>query len=159
MLCILSDTHDNVRSTEAAVAVIRSLSPELVIHCGDITSPPLLHLFRDLPARFILGNNERDPQGLNKLSEELGFGPIGKELELEHRGKSFYVYHGHKEHILDEMAGSQLYDYVLHGHTHTQRNEVLGRTRIINPGACHRARIHTIATLDLETDQVEFIEI
>lgn len=159
MLCILSDTHDNVRITERAVALIKTLSPELVIHCGDITSPETLYLFEGLPIRLILGNNERDTIHLNKISSELGFGPIDKELEFELHGKKFYVYHGTREHFLDEMAGSQLYDYVLHGHTHQQRNEVFGRTRIINPGACHRARIHSIATLDPLRDEVRFLEL
>jgi predicted phosphodiesterase len=44
----------------------------------------------------------------------------------------------------------------LHGHTHVARDERLGPLRVINPGALQRAAVHTVATLDLRTDQVGF---
>ena len=40
-----------------------------------------------------------------------------------------------------------------------RRDERFGKTRIINPGALHRASEKTVALLDLATDQLEFIRV
>lgn len=159
MLCIVSDTHDNEEAIARAVPLIKAYEPGLVLHCGDIVSPDTLRLFAGLPMKMILGNNETDTIGLNRESKRLGFGPLEDELELSISDRRFYLYHGTRESIIDEMAGAQLYDYVLHGHTHVIRDERLGRTRIINPGALFRARRYTFAVLDPVSDHLEFVEV
>ena len=45
--------------------------------------------------------------------------------------------------------------YVLYGHTHHASLAQYGDVRFINPGALHRARTYTVATIDLVTDAVE----
>jgi predicted phosphodiesterase len=54
---------------------------------------------------------------------------------------------------------SQSFDYLLHGHTHVKRDERVGRTRVINPGALHRAREKTVAVLDTATDMLTFLTV
>ena len=49
--------------------------------------------------------------------------------------------------------------YLCHGHTHATRDERLGPTRVINPGALFRARRHTVAVLDLARDEVSFLAV
>lgn len=158
-LCIISDTHENIPIIRRAVAIIKEIKPDLVVHCGDIISPPTLAEFAGLPMRFIFGNNDGEIEGLRSKSNELGFGEINNELELTIDDKRLYFYHGTKEYMIDEMAGSQLYDYVFHGHTHTSRDERIGRTRVINPGALYMALRYTFATLDIKEDKLEFQEI
>jgi uncharacterized protein len=158
-VCILSDTHENIPIIKNALPLIKQRAPNVVIHCGDIISPPTLKLFEGLPMRFVLGNNDGEIEGLKEMCRKLGFPEIATELEEEIGEKRFYVTHGTREYIIDEQAGSQLYDYVLHGHTHEIRNETMGRTRIINPGALFMAKQYTFAVLNPETDVVEFIEV
>ena len=45
------------------------------------------------------------------------------------------------------------------GHTHIKRDEKIGKTRVINPGALFRIYPYTIALLDVETDRLEFVKI
>lgn len=158
-MCILSDTHDNFDVAEKAVVQIKALSPDLIIHCGDITSSMILELFRGLPLRGVFGNCDSDVEDLRSTCLRLGFGSLDRELEISLGGKDFYINHGVREHIIDEQAGSQIYDYVLHGHTHRIRDEVIGRTRIINPGALSSAPRYTFALLEPETDSLSFIEV
>ncbi|MBI2647490.1 metallophosphoesterase family protein, partial [Candidatus Woesearchaeota archaeon] len=54
---------------------------------------------------------------------------------------------------------SNKYDYVLTGHTHIKRDEKIGKTRIINPGALFGIHPYTIALLDVEKDKLNFVEI
>jgi predicted phosphodiesterase len=50
-------------------------------------------------------------------------------------------------------------DYLLHGHSHEVRDERVGRTRIINPGALCRAARYTAAILDPDADALEVLEV
>lgn len=159
MICLISDTHENVKAIKVAVAAIKEFSPSLVIHCGDIISPPILDHFEGLPMRFVFGNNDGEKAGLRSKAEELGFGSIEEELELTHEGKLLYAYHGTDPDVIENQALVQEYDYIFHGHTHETKDELVGKTRIINPGALFAAPTYTFAALDLGTGKVEFVEI
>lgn len=158
MIGIISDTHENEDATKKAIAMFRERKIEFGVHCGDIISPPMLEHFEGLKMKFVLGNNDGEEEGLKDRAKQLGF-DIGKELEFEYVGKRFYVYHGTKRNILDAAIQSNKYDYVLTGHTHIKRDEKIGKTRIINPGALFRTHPYTIAFLDLEKDRLEFVKI
>lgn len=156
---ILSDTHEHVRMIHKAVRVLKERSPALVVHCGDIISPPVLEHFAGLPMKFVYGNNDGERSGLQKKCTDLGFDKIDDTLTFEHSGKRFFVNHGTRPSVIEDAASSGQYDYVLHGHTHEQRNEQRGATRIINPGALFSAESYSIAFLTPETGEVEFVDI
>jgi predicted phosphodiesterase len=46
---------------------------------------------------------------------------------------------------------------VFYGHTHQAAEHRTGKTRVINPGALHRARPKTFVVLDLATGEVESV--
>ena len=50
-------------------------------------------------------------------------------------------------------------DYVLHGHTHIAADTCIGSARVINPGALQRAARYTVALLDLEVDELTFLDV
>lgn len=156
---ILSDTHEDIRMIRKAVRLLIERSPALVIHCGDIISPPVLEHFKGLPMRLVFGNNDGERSGLKKKCYELGFDEINDTLTFSHAGRSFFVNHGTNPRTIEEAALSGSYDYVLHGHTHLKRDELCGRARIINPGALFSADTFSIAFLEPETGALEFVEI
>jgi putative phosphoesterase len=156
---IISDTHEDVRMIRKAIRILKERAPALVVHCGDIISPPVLEHFAGIPVRFVYGNNDGERSGLKKKCSEMGFYGIEDTLSFTHAGRSFFVNHGTRLQTIEEAANSQQYDYVLHGHTHERRNEVRGKTRIINPGALFSADTYSIAFLEPETGSVEFVEI
>lgn len=156
---IISDTHENVRLIIKAVELFKARGLDLVVHCGDIISPPVLERFAGLPIRFVFGNNDGERSGLKKKCLELGFGEIDDTLEFTNSGKSFLVYHGTRASKIEEIVQSQQYDFVLHGHTHEVRDEIVGRTRILNPGALFAVDEPTVGILDVNTGEFEIIEI
>jgi putative phosphoesterase len=156
MICILSDTHENLKVLKPAIEQIKKHSPDLVIHCGDIISPPLLDHFKGLPMRFVFGNNDGERAGLKKKCLELGFGEIDDMIELVYKGKKLLVYHGTNPRVLEAHIAAQQHDFVFHGHTHVPRDEMQGRTRIINPGALFMAESYTFAVLDVESGSLTF---
>ncbi|MBI2656548.1 metallophosphoesterase [Candidatus Woesearchaeota archaeon] len=159
MIGIISDTHENEKAIQKAVAVLKDRDVELAVHCGDIISPPMLEHFQGLKMKFVFGNNDGEKNGLNAFAEKFGFEEVADEKEFEHKGKKFYVYHGTKRDILDNAIKSNKYDYVLTGHTHVKRDERIGSTRLINPGALFRIYPYTIVILDVENDKLEFVKI
>jgi putative phosphoesterase len=159
LIGLVSDTHEDVRMIVRAVKIFNTRAPALVIHCGDIISPPVLERFSGLPMKLVFGNNDGERSGLKKKCSELGFDEIQDSLSFEFAGKCFFVNHGTSSRVIEEAADSQQFDYVLHGHTHAQRNEQRGRTRIINPGALFAAEPLSIAFLNPETGLVEFVEV
>ena len=70
-------------------------------------------------------------------------------------GKTFAVMHGDSANLKKKVLADQAHDYLLQGHTHVYADETVGRTRIINPGALHRAYPKTAALLDTTKNKLE----
>src|SRR3989338_2583937 len=159
MIGIISDTHENEKATKKAVRIFKDKNIDFVVHCGDIISPPMLEHFKGLKMKFVFGNNDGEKAGLNKMASEYGWEKITDEKEFDYGGKKFYVYHGTNKEKLDNAIKSNKYDYVLTGHTHIKMDEKSGKTRVINPGALFRIYPYTVALLDAEKDELEFVKI
>jgi len=68
--------------------------------------------------------------------------------------------HGDNIPQLTHLIHSGDYDYVIHGHTHQLRDELIGHTRVINPGACGGGGLSpkTFAILELATGDLQVLE-
>ena len=65
-----------------------------------------------------------------------------------------------EDRYIQERIEAQDYDYVLCGHTHVRRDERIGKTHIINPGALsYRTVTPGFAFLDVENDRLEFVDL
>lgn len=64
------------------------------------------------------------------------------------------VIHGDDFVLKKRLLTEQQHDYLFQGHTHQREDVTFGRTRLINPGALHRANPRTAALLDLETGEL-----
>ena len=156
---ILSDTHDRVDAMAAGMALLRQGGATFFIHCGDVGSERVLDHLAGLPAAFVWGNTDWDRRGLERYAETLGVRCLGAKGELELGGKRFMVLHGDDGRAVWQAMNDGRYDYLLHGHTHLRRDQRVGRLRIINPGALHRAREKTVALLDTDSDTLTFMNL
>lgn len=154
---ILSDTHDRVDAARAAVELLRRAGAEYFVHCGDVGSELVLDVLAGLPSAFVFGNTDWDRRGLERYAAQLNVSCLGDAGELDLGGKVFNVQHGDNARSMRAALDAQRFDYLLHGHTHAVRDERVGRTRIINPGALHRAREKTVALLDTVKDEVRLV--
>ena len=160
LLALLSDTHDNARGTRAALALLAPHRPAAYLHAGDLVDSDMLTLFAGLgPFHFVFGNNEFDHAALRSMALALDLHCHGHVADLTFAGKRLAMVHGHDEALFNHLAHSGDYAYLIHGHTHVRRDERLGRTRIINPGAVHRAKVKSVALLDVATDELRFLEL
>ena len=156
---VLSDTHDRAEPTAEAVRLLCARGAELLIHCGDIESPDIIPVFAAAPTHFVIGNNDYDLDLMAARIATLGGKVHGHQGTLELAGKRLAWVHSHIRGQLRELERSEAFDYLFYGHTHEAEAHQTGRTRVLNPGALHRARPKTCALVDLLTDTIEWIEV
>jgi putative phosphoesterase len=151
---ILSDTHDRLDAMAAGLALLKQKGATFFIHCGDIGAEPMIDLLVGEPAVFVWGNCDWDRRGLERYAYEVGVDCRGVMADLVLDDKRIAVVHGDDARAKHALLESQRFDYLLQGHTHLVSDERIGKTRVINPGALHRAKVKTVATLDLSTDEL-----
>jgi putative phosphoesterase len=157
-LGIISDTHDQLSRTGAAVRMLVEEGAEALIHCGDLTGPDVLYECCALPAYFVLGNNDFNEDDLRRAMAAVGATYLGLGGEVVLGGRRIAVTHGDNLREFRRLAAGRP-DYLLFGHSHRPEDLRDGPTRRINPGALHRATAWTVALLDLETDALRFLGI
>lgn len=154
----MSDSHGRTKPVRRAVELLEDAGAEVLIHCGDVGGLEVLEELAGRPCWFVWGNTDYPDPTWRAQVQALGMrwpeGPV--ELSLEQR--RIAIFHGH-ESAFARAIGEGTQDYILHGHTHRRSDTRVRRTRVINPGALHRVGVKTVALLDLERDELDFIEV
>lgn len=158
---LIADTHNHLQNVERAVAHFRAAGVHTLLHAGDITGPHVLQALAGFDVWVVRGNMDRDT-GLGTLAAQL-FGPgrMAKIHYLTLDGQRIALLHGDDQSLLEMLSRSGGYAYVIHGHTHTPRDEYVGCTRVINPGALGGSgwRPRSCAILNLKTRGLEYLKI
>jgi putative phosphoesterase len=159
LIGLLSDSHGRPLIVRRAVQLFDQLGVAHTIHCGDVGGMEVFEELAGRPLTFVWGNTDVASNGLIAFLHTVGITPPAASPTLiELAGRRIAVFHGH-EPGFEPACRAMDVDYIAHGHTHLARDDRRGKTRIINPGALHRAATYTVATLDLLSDQLEFYEI
>ena len=159
LIGICSDSHGRAAALRQGLAIFDRAGVERIIHCGDVGGMEAFDLLVGRQAWFVWGNTDLPDAATRAYLETVGLAlPPKPPLLLNWADKRIAVFHGH-EAAFERCDGSARFDYVLHGHTHLRRDDRRGQVRFINPGALHRARVKTVATLDLTTDALTFCEL
>ena len=153
---ILSDTHDRDAAMAAGIETLRRNGAQFFIHCGDIGTERCIDLLAGLPCAFVFGNTDWDRARLAKYAASIDVPCYGSFANLEFDGKKIAVIHGDDFRLKQRLIDEQQHDYVLQGHTHIKDQRRVGKTRLINPGALHRAATKTVATLNVAEDALWF---
>ncbi len=141
IVCILSDSHDNIPLLRAAAARARDQGAEVVLHCGDVVAPSTLAKLQPLglPVHAIHGNNTGDLYTLSKLSHQPDsvIHYYGQDADFQLDGKRIFLVH--YPHYARAMAVTGDYDLVCCGHTHKPGLDWIktiqgGETALVNPG-------------------------
>jgi hypothetical protein len=159
LLGILSDTHDRADAMAAGVAALASRGAEFFIHCGDVGSTRILDYLAGLRSAFVWGNCDYDRPALAHYGQLIGVSCYAGFADLELGGKMVAVIHGDDHKLRQQLLAEQRHDYLLQGHTHVREDKMVGRVRVINPGALHRANPRSVALLDTAADRLEFLSV
>ena len=146
--------------TRRAVATLVSQGATILLHLGDICSLSVIDaLIVDPPlqSRLVFGNNDWDDiASMTRYAQRLDIHvdhPVGR-LEVGN-GKTLAFLHGDDPRAMMQALEEKV-AYLCHGHTHRAADHRQQHTRIINPGALHRAREYSVALLDTDQDTVTF---
>jgi putative phosphoesterase len=155
-IAILSDTHSRYGTIETALQLVERQRVELILHCGDIEDSEAVWLFPP-NTHFVFGNCDTERASIRQAVHGLGatlYEPFGK---LEWHGVIVAWLHGDDRKLMRDLEHSGDLDYLFYGHTHVADERRTGPTRVINPGALHRARPKTFLVLDLESGATETV--
>ena len=158
-IAVLSDTHGRNETVVRALAELRARGVTTVLHCGDIEDPETISLFRGLTAHFVFGNCDGDRDGLRKAMKQAGATLHENFGHVEIAGRKIAFLHGDDKRLMHDVEQSGAYDFLFYGHTHQAEEHRTGPTRVINPGALHRARPKQFIVLDLPGGEVESVEV
>lgn len=158
---IISDTHDDLRALERAVGVLRAEDITTLLHCGDLCTPSVLEALSDFDTWIARGNMDRHEALEPTAHEVLGAGRLADHHHLTLAGQSVVLMHGHQEGELRQLISAGDHAYVVHGHTHRRRDQRIGPTHVVNPGALGgmRWQRRSFCILDLEGNQTAFIKV
>jgi putative phosphoesterase len=158
---IISDTHDNLHNLKMALEVIRAEQVTNLVHCGDLCGPHIIRTLAGFDVWIAQGNMDRHLELPQVAKESLGHISLAWLQKPMLNGCSMAVIHGDNEEVLGNLITSGQYRYVFHGHTHRRRNQTVGRTRVINPGALGgtRKQSRSFCILDLATGEARFVEV
>jgi putative phosphoesterase len=154
---IVSDTHGNRGMVSLALGELRERGITTMLHCGDIDDPQTVELFRGFTMHFVFGNCDIDKGALRAAMADIGATLHDHFGSIELGGVKLAFLHGDDTRLMRDVERSGYYDYLFYGHTHQAEQHQSGPTRIINPGALHRARTKTFVVLDLESKEVESV--
>jgi putative phosphoesterase len=156
---IVSDTHGNRLMVQRALAELRERGIATIIHCGDIDDSETVALFHGFTTHFVFGNCDSDRAALREAMQTIGATLHESFGSLELEGVKLAFTHGDNAALLRDGERSGLYDFLFYGHTHQAAEHRSGSTRVLNPGALHRARPKTFLILDLEDREVESVTV
>jgi uncharacterized protein len=161
LLGVISDTHGHVPNTRLAVSMLESFDVQAVLHCGDIGSPEIVPLLSRWPTYFVLGNVDDGSQAaiLERAIQQAGQTCLGRFGSIELDGVAIALIHGDDWRLLEQTISEQKHALVCHGHTHIPRQEKIGKTFVLNPGALYRANPHTLAIVELPSLETEIVSL
>ena len=160
LIGVVSDTHGQTSYAREAARALEPFDISAVLHCGDIGGTAIIEVFRAWPTHYVLGNVDvfdRDELRHAIVSAGQTFHERFAELELGNRRVA--MTHGDDQRALNGAISGGQFELVCHGHTHQWREERLGETLVLNPGALYRAHPHTLAVVDLTNLSVTRIAI
>ena len=155
---LLSDSHGRAERTERAVDALLAAGADTLIHAGDIETDAVLDCLAGHQAHVVWGNCDWDRAGLERYARDIGISVHGEAGEIEVDGVRVAFTHGHLPAAMRAAMASGA-RFLVHGHTHERRDEVVDGVRIINPGALHRAHPFTVALLTPRTGELKTIEV
>lgn len=155
---LLSDSHARWERTKRALEALQAQGATMFIHCGDVEDELVLDQLAGLNSHLVWGNCDWNRGTLERYARTLGIHVHGEAGELLVDGKTIAFTHGHEPALMRAPVAAGA-NYLVHGHTHELRDEVRAHTRIVNPGALHRAPRFTVALLTPATDDVAILTI
>ncbi len=157
---LFSDTHNRLPHLQAALTIFHAESITTLFHCGDLSTPETAASLGGFRVIHVTGNSDYLSGEIRRVLLDLNpLSSSGSQFIGLIDGVSIAATHGDKHPKPEELASSGRYQYVFCGHSHRRRNELVGSTLILNPGALggRKPEDRSACILDLATGQFRYI--
>ncbi len=154
LLGLISDTHDNGSRTRRALELLEDHDPHRLLHAGDLSTGEMVPLFEGWRVHLAQGNVDRAKDIQQAIEAQGARIAYSDSHALEVDGCRIGVVHGDDGARLEGMINSGAFDLIVHGHTHTFRDQTVGSTRVVNPGAVHRSSAPSVCLYDTQVDEL-----
>ena len=158
LIGLISDSHGEWLRTREAVKLLTQSGCERLIHLGDVETREVLDELAGHRVTLVFGNCDF-VSSLHEYALGVGVDVQHPAGTIDIGGVTIGFLHGHDERQYHQFLDDEQVDIVVHGHSHEIRDEMVNKTRCINPGALHRAVRYTVAVLDTANNTVEFLEL
>ncbi|GBD96782.1 MAG TPA: metallophosphoesterase [Nitrospirae bacterium] len=155
---IMSDSHDHIENITGCIEIFKERNVDYVLHLGDYVNPNSVRACQGIKLVGIFGNNDGDKFRLITAFNDISGEIKGEFYEFEEDGLKFACYHGTEYQLKDALVECGKYNVVIYGHTHECKNEIIGKTLVLNPGTSHGfGDKATIMIFETQTGESEFI--
>ncbi|MFM2414840.1 MAG: hypothetical protein RI911_533 [Candidatus Parcubacteria bacterium] len=161
-ILIVSDVHNQWNMLAEAIELGHTEGCTTLLFAGDAHEP---HIYAELSAfkgdiHTVWGNNDVPHfvfQAALLLKPRIT--NHGDFMDIILDGKRFFMSHYPNEVAATLTKAPDVYNVLIHGHTHMRRDEHTGTAHIINPGECCGTRYGTpsAALFDTESMKVTFL--
>lgn len=158
---LIADTHDRLDAVTELLKQLQAAGATMVLHAGDFCAPFALLPFIDagMPLLGVFGRNDGDHEGIRGIAQRgVGFELWESPHSFDVDGKRILLVHEIADVTENSLAGHQ---FVVHGQLHKQEMKEREGALVVCPGeGCGWLYgSPSAALLDLETKQVEFIQL
>ncbi len=159
---VVSDTYDNRDGFKQLLDRFLVAGARWLFHCGGLGSASLVDLLKPWRVYIVAGERERDRQAIEAALQKARLQSfLPTEITTTIEGVRIGLCRGEDMTLVNRWAKSGEFDYIFHGHTLRRRDQFLGKTRVINPGALGGPRYQSRSgcLIDLANAEVKLIEI
>lgn len=160
MFGIISDSHDDSEAVKKAVSLFNEKSVTAVFHCGDLISPIMISILKNLkcPFYYALGNNDGEKIVLHRMITDMKSSFYAGPATISHENLKIAMMH--EPFAVDALAESGHFDLILYGHTHKLHLEQKQKSVIINPGeSCGLLNSRKTAVIYHNHENIEVIDL
>lgn len=145
---VISDSHGNVANIRFVLGFAEKIKAGAIIHCGDWDNLPAVEevLRSKISVYGVLGNADVDPEIVKIIKD--------RRLRIKLGSRKIGVIHNFN-HLVSNI---ELPSIVFCGHRHFKSERIVGRVKVVSPGALHSIK-PSFAVYDTDANKVEFFDL
>jgi uncharacterized protein len=159
---VVADTYDNREGLRQLLDRFLVGGARWLFHCGGLGSANLVDLLKPWQTYIVAGAKERDRAAIEAVLQKARLqATLPTELTTVIDGFRIALCRGDDMSLVNRWARSGEFDYLFYGHSLRRSDSLVGKTRVINPGALGGPRYQSRSgyLLDLASGEAKLIEV
>ena len=159
---IVADTYDNRDGLRQLLDRFLVGGAHWLFHCGGLGTASLIDLLKPWQIFIVAGEKERDRAAIEVALQKAHLQSLlSTSMTTRLEGFRIGLCRGDDMPLVNRWAKSGEFDYIFYGHSLRRSDTLVGKTRVINPGALGGPRYQSRSgyLLDLVSGDIKLLEI